>query len=486
MSGFRVEGNTSGNVAEVDSNNNLFVRLPLLASIAGFGLLAGQNGDGTYTASVYNKPVKITEGFRQLVSYDNPLFDYAFVATAQDTGVWKYALTTMTASQTGGFVTFNANATATTTTGVYLQTWRTFSMRANGGLRIGITGMLTGAIPANEVHEMGLFFGTITTAPADGLYVQLTSAGITGVLNFNGTTTATLFSAAAVTAFMGMNTNFELEMLAYDGAVEFYIEGNYLGMIAVPAGNPFPFLTEALPLCVQQRNTGAVGGPISYKLGHVYVDQMEVNVNIPYAQQQTLGGLASAQGTQGNTMGSTSNYTNSLAAGAGAAMTNTAASLGTGLGGQFSAQPTLAVGTDGIVCSFQIPQGSVTVKPQVFMCTGVKIHGAVTTVLTGGPVVYAYSLAYGHTAVSMATAEGTSYTTNPTTKAPRRIPLGFETYAAAAAVGVLGSTAGIYMPFPDGIAVNPGEFIAICAKNLGTVTTAGVITLHVTLTGYWV
>ena len=197
-------------------------------------------------------------------------------------------------------------------------------------------------------------------------------------------------------------------------------------------------------------------------------------------------GLASAQGTQGNTQGTTALYSNSLAAGAGAAMTNTAASLGTGLGGQFSAQPTLTVGTDGIVCSFQIPQGSVTVKPQVFMCTGVKIHGAVTTALTGGPVVYAYSLAYGHTAVSMATAEGTSFTTNPTTKAPRRVPLGFETYAAAAAVGILGSPAGIYMPFPDGVAVNPGEFVAVCAKNLGTVTTAGVITLHVTLTGYWV
>ena len=121
------------------------------------------------------------------------------------------------------------------------------------------------------------------------------------------------------------------------------------------------------------------------------------------------------------------------------------------------------------------------------MITGVKIMSVVTTVLAGGPLIYAYSLAYGHTAVSMATAEGTSFGTSPSTKAPRRVALGIESgMPATAAVGVLGSAAGIYQAFNSPIAVNPGEFVAICAKNFGTVTTSGVVTFLVTFDGYWI
>jgi hypothetical protein len=54
----------------------------------------------------------------------------------------------------------------------------------------------------------------------------------------------------------------------------------------------------------------------------------------------------SYQGQTGQTLGSTALYTNSQAAGAGAAMTNTTAALGSGLGGQFAALPTLAISTD--------------------------------------------------------------------------------------------------------------------------------------------
>jgi hypothetical protein len=114
---------------------------------------------------------------------------------------------------------------------------------------------------------------------------------------------------------------------------------------------------------------------------------------------------------------------------------------------------------------------------------GVWLKGMVTAVLTGGPVLYLYSLAYGHTAVSMATAEGTSFGTNPTTKAPRRIGLGIETYAVGAAAGTLGQ--GMFYQFDTPIVVAPGEFIAICAKNVGTVTTVGVITWLVGYDGYF-
>jgi hypothetical protein len=102
----------------------------------------------------------------------------------------------------------------------------------------------------------------------------------------------------------------------------------------------------------------------------------------------------------------------------------------------------------------------------------------VTTTLTGGPVLYAYSLAFGHTGVSLATAEA-----NGTAKAPRRISLGYETFATTAAAGVIGAS--VYMAFNSPICVQPGEFVQLVAKNLGTVTTGGVITFQVTFDGFF-
>ena len=488
MSGIRIEGNTSGNVAEVTANNQLEVTLPQTLADAGLAVVTGQMGDGTYTGGVtYRKTARVSLQDRLLVGIDTPEFDYNFTWTSQDTGIWQFKATTMTMSQSGGFVLFNANSTATTTTGCSLQTWRTFDCIANGALRVAFDMSFSNALPANEVHEVGLFYQTTTTAPADGVYVRFTSAGIIGVLNYNGTETTATFAAQAVTDHLGANNVFDISMQISVEGVEFYIEDQYLGFIATPNGNPFPFLTSELPVCMQSRNSGAVTGIQQMRVGHVRVTQMSVDLNIPFPHQQTGQGAMASQAQQGSTMGSTALYSNSLAAGAGAAMTNTTAALGAGLGGQFSALPTLAAGTDGIICSYQNPLGSVTVQPRTLMITGVKIMSVVTTVLAGGPLIYAYSLAYGHTAVSMATAEGTSFGTSPSTKAPRRVALGIESgMPATAAVGVLGSAAGIYQAFNSPIAVNPGEFVAICAKNFGTVTTSGVVTFLVTFDGYWI
>jgi hypothetical protein len=50
-------------------------------------------------------------------------------------------------------------------------------------------------------------------------------------------------------------------------------------------------------------------------------------------------------------------------------------------------------------------------------------------------------------------------------------------------VGVIGG--GAKITFSKDIVVNPGEFVAIVAKNFGVVTSAGVITLLVTFDAAW-
>jgi hypothetical protein len=487
MAGIRVEGNTSGNVAEVTSTNELKVTLPEVIAQAGYAVMFTENDDGTYNtgAVAQRRSPNVSNDSRLSVGLDTPVFDSAFNSTTQDTGVWRCMFTTMTITQSGGFAFFNANNTTTATTGASLQTWRHFSMVNNNGLSLAFIAASTIAIPANQVAEMGWFLGTAPTAgPTDGVYFRVTSAGIIGVVNYNGVETPT---AALDSTFLVPGELAKYQIRIYTDSVDFWVNNRLLGKVTIPVGNPQVTLTCTLPATFQMRNSGAVVSPTQWKLGHVSVDQRDVASGMLLEAIQSGMGLNGSNSTSGNTMGGTAGMTNNQAAGAGAVMTNTTAAIGTGLGGQFSVQPTLAAGTDGILCSYQVPQGTVNIRPRTLMIRGVKIHGVVTTVLAGNatPLIYAFTLAFGHTAVSAATTEGASFST-ATTKIPRRIALGFESYAAAAALGTLGSTGGVYMPFAAPVCVNPGEFVAVLAKNLGVVTTSGVVTFYVSFDSYWI
>lgn len=487
MSGIRIEGNTSGNVAEVTTTNELKVVLPQTVSQAGVAILYTENDDGTYNvgAAAQRRSPNVSNDNRLSVGLDTPIFDSAFTSVTQDTGVWRHVFTTMTVTQSGGFALFNANSTTTGTTGASLQSWRYFSMVNNGGLRLSFVCGTTIAIPANQVAELGWFLGTGPTAgPTEGVYFRVTSAGIIGIVNYNGVETPT---AALDSTFLVPGEMVEYQIRLYTDYVGFWVSGRLLGRVVTPVGNAQATMTCTAPVTFQMRNSGTVTGPTQWKLGHVSVDQRDTAYGMSLEAIQAGMGLHGSQATSGNTMGGTAGMTNSQAAGAGAVMTNTTAAIGVGLGGQFSVLPTLAAGTDGILCSYPVPAGTVNIRPRTLMIRGVKIHGCVTTVLAGNatPVIYAFTLAYGHTAVSAATSEGASFST-ATTKIPRRIPLGFESYAAAAALGTMGSTGGVYMPFAAPIAVNPNEFVAVLAKNLGVVTTTGVITFYVSFDSYWI
>lgn len=485
MAGFRIEGNTSGNVAEVDANNNLKTTLPAVRSQAGYAVSLFENDAGTLTGTPTRRSPRVSQDNRLGVGVDTILFADNFNATAQNTALWRHVFVTMTATVSGGSLLLNANSTLTTATGVSQATWQQFPLNAAGGLRYSAIAQFTASPLTNQVVEFGLFpQGTGIVAPVEGIFFRYTSAGLIGVLNYNGTetTTGVLLATGSVTDSQAYEFGIRIDMRG----IEFYRDDVKLGSLSIPSANGFPYMQTALPAAHMFRNSGTVtGAPVMQaKISNVCVLQRDLNTNKHWQHQMARQGLMAYQGQNGNTMGSTALYTNSLAPGAGAAMTNTTAALGTGLGGQFAALPTLAANTDGIVCSFQNPAGSINITPRQLVITGVKVQSVVTTALTGGPCIYFYSLAFGHTAVSLATTETASMAT-ATTKAPRRIALGVESIAATAAVGVVGSANGISMAFDSPIVVNPGEFIAIVAKNVGTVTTLGVVTFLVTFAGYW-
>jgi len=190
------------------------------------------------------------------------------------------------------------------------------------------------------------------------------------------------------------------------------------------------------------------------------------------------------QGQNGGTMGTTANLLNG-AIPAAAALSNTAASTGSpaGLGGVAHILPTLTAGTDGIAFTYQNPAGGTTQTPRNLIVRGVYITGTVDVILAGGPLLYVYSVAYGHTAVSLATAESASFATG-TAKAPRRVWVGVQTCPSTAAVSTVLSPS-LAVQFTSPITVAPGEYIAIAVRNAGTVTTTGSVIITCAFDAYF-
>lgn len=490
MAGFRIEG-AVGNDAKVNTAGDLQVALTQVLADCGYSRPMSEVDAGGISGTPYLLAGEVSEDYQSRISPNSILGAFQFNAAAQDTGLSTAIATTMTLGY-GGQLTTNASNITTLNTGVIWQSKQHFPIFAATETYQYWKVKFTGTFGVTNTNiDFGSSINTLTTpfAPLDGVGIRANNTGIFGWSSVNGTeqTTATwnvAFGGAAFAPTIG--TVYDIIISSSSRAVVFWIDyqlGNgfeTVGRIDLSIGTRRPMYSGSAPITVRH----GIGGVAASAVQGMQVIEIVVtndgllNTRHPIDTAALLTG--GQQGQAGMTMGSLALYTNSLAAGAGAVMTNTTAALGVGLGGQFSALPTLAVGTDGVLCSYQVPLGTVAITGKQLLLRGITINGAVTTVLAGNatPVVYAFAVCYGHTNVSLATAEAAG------AKAPRRVPIGFQSYAAAAAVGTLGAT--ISVKFDSPIPVFPGEFIAISAKNLGAVTTTGVITFLVTPNANWV
>ena len=484
MSGFRVEG-VGGNLVEVDTGNNVQAALTNTASLMGSVKLFSQvdSGDGSCL-----KPPETSTDYRMRSGIDTYLFVDYFNNTVQNTSLWKHTFSTMTMTEPGaGVLTCNANSTGTTATGCSLQTWRYFTLIPQAPLCIEIKLELTAAPVVNQIFEFGQFIATTTTAPADGIYWRYSTSGLYGVLNFNNSEILT----AQLAASLSIGAPHTLRMIVDTRETAFFIDGLYVADFPTPVGYGAPYMTSALPICIQQRNGGTVTGSpqMQVNVGSVSVIMVDIHSAKPWPHILGGMGLHCSQAPNGQTIGQTAFYANNLAAGAGNLPSNTTNANFVGLGGQFSGTYTssLAVNVDGIIASFLNPAGTINITPRTLYITGVWIHSAVTTVLVvATPLILLYALRYGSNGSNgtLAGSESASFTNN-TVKIPRVVPIGTEVWASNAAVGILGATSPIIQYFDSPIVVSPGEYVEVSAKNMTTVLTSGVITHLIGFDGYW-
>lgn len=479
----------TGTIANVDISNNATVNLPWTDpsgvtlgggnEVAGFATNLNESDAGSVTGVRDVKATEVTSNYRTRSGVDQTMLNENFTGSALNTTVWTSPVSVSTIVVGSNVVILNAGASVAANSVARISTYRSFPVLLTYPLYNTTHVQFTSTPVSNSVHEWGLFLATGTAAPTDGAYFTLNAAGeFRCIVNTNGTINQS--AALDFTALVGVNQTHQFLIYAGVDVIAFWIDNIKVYEATLSTVSTLGVQTGSgqLPVSFRSYNSALVSGTANLmKVSAVNVTLAEMANSKAWMHIQSGAGMSSYQGQTSQTLGSTALYTNSLAAGAGAAMTNTTAALGSGLGGQFSYQPTLAAGTDGILSSYQVPAGSATAAGRTLYITGVSIQSAVTTALTGAPLIMAYSLAFGHNAVSLAT------TVSTTSKAPVRIPLGIESFVVTAAAGTTG--AGVKYIFNTPVAVYPSEFVQIVAKNLGTVTSAGVVTALVTFDGYW-
>jgi hypothetical protein len=471
-------GSSTAGKANVNADFELQVATTTVEEKAGFMSMTAENDDGLITGTRYTLTPEVTGDYRLRVGTDQMLFNELFPGAALNSALWTAPVTTATLTVAGGFANLNAAGSLAINAVARLTTYRSFPCYKSYTTYFEMEVNFTSLPVAGNVCEWGAIIHTGTAVPTDGAFFRVNSTGeFRAVINNNGTEiqSGTLDFATLV------DINHTRAFLIYvmSNKAFFWIDNQLVATLDAPAATGTVTSSQNLPLSFRNYNFTAVSTAQIMKVSMVNVTLADMSTSKPWNAIIAGAGGNSSQGQTGGTMGTTALYSNNLAVAAGSAMTNTTAALGSGLGGQFSALPTLAVNTDGIICSYQVPVGTAALPGKSLYIRGINIDSVVTTALAGNatPVVYFYSLAFGHTAVSLATTE------TATSKAPRRKMLGINQFPAAAPLATQGAEVKTDLDVP--VVVQPGEFVQIVAKNVGAVTTAGVITFLIEIDGYF-
>lgn len=481
-----IVGAATGNKSEVSTNNALRVTGELnTVATDGFGnpQVAAYHPPGifeadagTVTGKVLQRQGDISANYRQRVGIDTVMFCDQFVGGAVNTALWAQQLGTFSSTVSGGWITLNSTSSTTATAYGKISSYRGFPIFGAYPLQLEIEALISAVDQVNNVIELGFGIANLNAAPLDGAFFRFDATGqLRCVINNNGTeVTSPAIAAAGVPS---ANVRHHYLIVVGNDYVEFWIDQVLIYNYTIPAGLAMAMSTSSSPVLCRIYNAAtapAVG--VQLKIGQVTVSCGDMNNNKGWAHVMAGMGGHSSQGQTAQQMGNTAQYPNS-ALPAAAVPTNTTAALGNGLGGLFLETDTLAVTNDGIISSFQVPQLGANTTAKTLYITRITVNSCVQTALTGGGYTGVWCVAYGHTAVSLATAEGVA------TKAPRRVALGNQAVASGAALGTNLPAFDIDLATP--IPVQPGEFVQLVKRKIGTAPTAGAILHTISIGGYW-
>lgn len=459
-----------GQLAEVDAHSNLLVNLPVLSEQAGKARMLDASGDD----------LDVTENNALRVSLSNVIFGDQVDGSAVNTNLWNQAVANMTIAVVNGFITLNSAAIVTASSYAILSSIKYCPLYGILPLRVTINAKVTNIPEANATVELGIGAVSGTSAPTDGAFFRWGPAGqLFCVINNGGSESASAALTAPISDDDGDSVNlpptqnvihlFEIEIV--EDLVIFYIDDIAVATLNVPSGQNYPFNAGRQQIFSRVYTAGsAAAAAPQISIGQVNVVQQDLNKIKPWQHVLVSLGKGAYQSPV-TAFGQTMNKANSSAP-ASATLSNTAAGYTT-LGGQFQFVAQAGAATDYALFAFQVPAGyQLYINDISISCMNTGAIGG----LTG--TILEWSLGVNSSAVSLATADGAG------TWAPRRIPLGMQSFAITAAIGVTASDINRRLDTP--LVIDSGRYFHVILQvPAGLATGSQVFRGVVFLNGYF-
>lgn len=480
MSGFRIQGDSSNNVAEVNSDKELNVSLSKDHTKAGFSALTSAVDEGSVTGYEFRIDPEASTDYKLRIGLDTFVFNDFFPGTVLNTNIWTNPATTMTTTLLKGFANLNAAASVASAAVAILQSIRTFQIYGAVKTYFESSIQFTSLPVTGNVCEWGLLLAATTAAPTDGCFFRINQFGeFRAVLNCNGVERQSDVISFSELASNNKTNNFII--CIGTNTVQFWINDILVANFEQSIDGPNSISSCSLPALFRNYNSAAVSTAQIMKVCNVNITYGDNNYSKPYQHQLAGSGYHCSLTQSGSAKhGQTTVWANSANPTA-ATPTNTTAALGSGLGGIFIANINgLAAGTDFIISSYQVPVATAVIPGKTLYLTGVRVSAVNTGAANGlGATTYALALAYGHTSVSLATAEAA------TTKAPRRIPIGVQSLDAAAIIGAVAKN-DITYDFNTPIVVQQSEFVQVIMRLVANNSAASqALNFYISFNGYF-
>lgn len=486
-----VSGNTT-NKANIDSNYNLQINLPLSGNKYGINTISVELDAGLNTGNRIVTTLDNSWDSRLRVGIDSFLFNDRFVGTGQNTSLYDVETSNMTISQSNGFLTLNSNSNTASGSFAKYVTQRNFPIIPIFGLKFNCYAKFSQLPLSGNISEWGFGYVSDSTKPTDGAFFRYSGSSLYAINSYSGTE---ISSSGLSSSLIGTNLTRRFQIDLRAGTTIFKIDDNIIAInnlvsgSAVISGNPVGTQTAIyspqVPAFFRTYNfPSGSSAAQQMSISSISITQQDANNSNPYPNSNAGMGAIASQSQNGQAIsGSTARYINNSSP-LGGIGSNTAAVLGSGLGGQFIWSGTIDRGdTDYIISSYQVPSGTDITPGKVLYIHGINISAINLSGSTSNvPVTALMNIAYGHTSESLATAESSTFTT-ATAKAPRFVPLGTLFVPSGSPAGY--GSRPIVLPLTAPIVVNPSEYFATSAKFISGSGLNNVEQFNIGIDGYW-
>lgn len=250
------------------------------------------------------------------------------------------------------------------------------------------------------------------------------------------------------------------DIVIVEDQVQFFVDDTLVATVEVPTGLSYPTNAGRLPLFFRVYNgSSSPAQPPALSLGQAIVVQEGCVTGKSWGEVLVSQGQGGYQSPV-TPFAQNANHANSTSP-VSATLSNTAAGYTT-LGGRYQFAAVGGAVVDFALFAYQVPAG------YQFYCTGVSISCAVSGVAVVTPTLLDWALGLNASAVSLATAD-----TPPTSWAPRRIPVGLQSFAALAPVAAVAPD--IVRVFTPPLVVDGGRFLHVILQVPNGAATASLI-----------